>query len=236
MFRVPRRTHARGIANQLSRYYGSPNANVWRQDRQARARLIQQARRRCRITRPNPGYGSPHSSVAAAILYGSHHRFSFAVPAHGAGPVATFLASTSRRGDFIANILLYLPVGFFFVQSLRRHEGRPAALRLVLLGSAADGPLFGWAQFPGPTGGSPRADALAFLARPFLYSCVICLIGNAVRARWPVAALLATALAAIGWKEAYLPGRTSGSSVTLMGMMIAVIPQAHKSSATPLRP
>jgi len=58
--------------------------------------------------------------MAAVILYGSFYPFDFRIPANGIGPVATFIASISERpgrGDFIANILLYLPFGSFFVQS-----------------------------------------------------------------------------------------------------------------------
>ena len=48
VLRVPRRTHAGGIANQLARHHGSPTTDARRPDGQARACLIQQATRRCR--------------------------------------------------------------------------------------------------------------------------------------------------------------------------------------------
>jgi VanZ family protein len=73
--------------------------------------------------------------MAAVILYGSYYPFDFAIPAHGEGPIATFIASAARRpgrGDFIANILLYLPFGFFFVQGLASSR-RTACVPLAVL-------------------------------------------------------------------------------------------------------
>lgn len=368
--------------------------------------------------------------VAAAILYGSFYPFHFAIPAHGTGAVATFLASTSRRagrGDFIANILLYLPLGFFLVQSLspsRRKAGVPVAVLCgagtslfveltqyydpgrvtsfsdfytnslgTLLGALAAlavgtrfrlpfirettarpvpalliiawlgyrmypyvpatsvhkywdalrpvvltpsltpydlfqetaiwlalyalleatvarrrsawlAPLFalallfakvlivhsvlrladpvgaavalaGWwvmlllparwrdgvvglvllayvmAQrlepfgssaygLLSPASGSLREDTLAFLEKFFLYGCVIFLLGNAMRARWPIAALLAALLIAAGWVETHLSGRSNEITDAHMALMIAaafaVVPQARGRGAIPLRP
>jgi VanZ family protein len=77
--------------------------------------------------------------MTAVILYGSYYPFDFAITAHGEGPVATFIASAARRpgrGDFIANILLYLPFGFFFVQSLASSR-RAACVPLAVLCGAA---------------------------------------------------------------------------------------------------
>lgn len=72
--------------------------------------------------------------MAAIILYGSWYPFDFAIPAAGHGPIAAFIASAAQRpgrGDFIANILLYLPFGFFVVQSFtpsRRRASVPLAM------------------------------------------------------------------------------------------------------------
>jgi len=76
--------------------------------------------------------------IAAVILYGSFYPFEFRVPASGIGPIATFLASIGQRpgrGDFIANILLYLPFGFFFVLS-HGSDRQAACLPVVVLGGA----------------------------------------------------------------------------------------------------
>lgn len=70
--------------------------------------------------------------IAAAIVYGSLFPFDFF---YGAGDlnravhalIASWRAATSR-GDLIANILLYLPLGFCVVRSLRR----PSIARLLL--------------------------------------------------------------------------------------------------------
>jgi len=375
--------------------------------------------------------------MAAAILYGSFYPFNFAIPTHGVGPIATFLASTSwraGRGDFIANILLYLPFGFFFVQSLspsRRKASVPVAvlcgaamslfveltqyydpgrvtsfsdfytnsfgtllgalaalaigtrfrlpfigevttqpipplliiawlgyylypyvpatnvhkywdalkpvvltpslapydlfqqtaiwlalyalveatvarrrsawlaplfalallfakilivhtvlrlaepvgaavalaawwivllapargrdgvaglmllacvvaLRLEPFGFGTHAQLFGWVQSSSLTGGSLRADALAFLEKFFLYGCAIYLLGNAIRARWPVTVLLTMFLIATSWAETYLPGQSSEISDALMAVMsaavFAVVPRTPEGGTTPLRP
>lgn len=77
--------------------------------------------------------------MAAVILYGSFYPFGFRIPGAGIGPVATFIASIGQRpgrGDFIANILLYLPFGFFFVQSFSPSR-RTTYVPLVTLCGAA---------------------------------------------------------------------------------------------------
>ena len=82
----------------------------------------------------------PHAKIwlvtllmATVILYGSLYPFQFRVPPHGIGPLATFIASIWQRpgrGDALANILLYIPLGFFFVLGFRR--GPPQNVGLVL--------------------------------------------------------------------------------------------------------
>ena len=61
--------------------------------------------------------------MAAVIIYGSLYPFGFRIPPRGPGPVMTFLASIGQRpgrGDALANVLLYMPIGFFFVLGLHR--------------------------------------------------------------------------------------------------------------------
>jgi VanZ family protein len=77
--------------------------------------------------------------MAAVIVYGSLYPFDFRVPARGIGPLATFLASWDQRpgrGDFVANILLYLPFGFCFLLGFRRGPFIPVALLLAALAGA----------------------------------------------------------------------------------------------------
>jgi VanZ family protein len=59
--------------------------------------------------------------VISVIIYGSLYPFAFHWPAGGGGPIRTLLASWSERpgrADFLANILLYMPLGFFAVHAL----------------------------------------------------------------------------------------------------------------------
>ena len=72
--------------------------------------------------------------TVAAIIYGSLYPFEFRVPAEGEGPVSTLLrswATPSGRGDFLANTLLYMPLGWFGVLSLPRQMS--VGLQLVLM-------------------------------------------------------------------------------------------------------
>lgn len=76
--------------------------------------------------------------MAGIIIYGSFYPFAFRAPANGIGPIATFIASIGQRpgrGDFIANILLYLPLGFFFVLSVARQRQQAVLPVAVLCGA-----------------------------------------------------------------------------------------------------
>jgi VanZ family protein len=58
------------------------------------------------------------TAVVIVIVYGSLYPFAFRHPVNGIGPLNTLLkdwAELPRRGDFIANVMLYLPLGFFGV-------------------------------------------------------------------------------------------------------------------------
>jgi VanZ family protein len=59
--------------------------------------------------------------VISLIVYGSLYPFAFHWPDGGGGPIRSLLASWSERPgkeDFLANILLYMPLGFFAVHAL----------------------------------------------------------------------------------------------------------------------
>jgi len=61
--------------------------------------------------------------IVAVIAYGSLYPFQFRIPTRGDGPMSTLVGSwmaTPSRGDFIANVLLYMPLGYFGVLSLPR--------------------------------------------------------------------------------------------------------------------
>jgi VanZ family protein len=74
-------------------------------------------------------------AVAAVILHGSLYPYHFAVPPRGIGPVATLFASWQELGtsysDIAANILLYVPFGFFMALTIGR--GRIAQVFVVTL-------------------------------------------------------------------------------------------------------
>src|SRR5947207_5255786 len=58
------------------------------------------------------------AGLAVIIAYGSLYPFEFSVPTAAPGPVQALLrtwANTPGRGDFLANVLLYMPLGFFAV-------------------------------------------------------------------------------------------------------------------------
>jgi VanZ family protein len=77
--------------------------------------------------------------MTAFIVYGSLYPFDFRIPPQGPGAVAVFLASWNKRpgrGDFLANILLYMPFGFFFVLDFRRGLRIPGVLLAVFAGAS----------------------------------------------------------------------------------------------------
>ena len=78
--------------------------------------------------------------VVIVIVYGSLYPFDFSVPTGGPGPVSVLLgtwADRPSRGDFLANILLYTPLGFFGMLSFSRRVGFWLRLPLVVFGGAA---------------------------------------------------------------------------------------------------
>ena len=72
---------------------------------------------------------------AALILYGSLFPFHFQRPPDGLGPLAA-LAGTwtepATRLDFVANVLLYMPLGFFGLMAIRGEMGAVRRIALVL--------------------------------------------------------------------------------------------------------
>ena len=73
------------------------------------------------------------------IAYGSLYPFNFSVPVAGPGPVHALLATWANRpgrGDFLSNVLLYTPFGFFGALTFTDRM-RPVTrfLAIVLLGA-----------------------------------------------------------------------------------------------------
>jgi VanZ family protein len=79
--------------------------------------------------------------IVAVILYGSLYPFTFYKPEGGIGSLkhlAQSWAETPGRGDFIANIFLYLPLGFFGSLAV---AGSGRTLRRILLVTLTGGLL-----------------------------------------------------------------------------------------------
>lgn len=83
-------------------------------------------------------YAIVTAGLAAMIAYGSLYPFDFSVPAAGPGPLNALLstwADRPGRGDFLANILLYMPFGFFGTLTLQQSRPVSRFFRPMLLGS-----------------------------------------------------------------------------------------------------
>ncbi len=75
--------------------------------------------------------------VVAIILYGSLYPFVFRHSVHGVGPMRTLFQTwtqTPRRGDFVANILFYVPFGLF-ASLARRMRALPAVWIATVCGA-----------------------------------------------------------------------------------------------------
>jgi VanZ family protein len=73
------------------------------------------------------------------IVYGSLYPFDFRWVKDGDGPLWTLLNGwneTPGRGDFISNILLYMPLGFVGAVAIGRRVGRPQFGLAMLVGMA----------------------------------------------------------------------------------------------------
>ena len=84
----------------------------------------------------NPNLLAATAIIAAIILYGSLYPFVFRQQHLGLGPLRTLLATWAlppRRGDFLANILLYVPLGFFCLSAMRVELGLKRRLLVTLL-------------------------------------------------------------------------------------------------------
>lgn len=78
--------------------------------------------------------------TTVVILYGSLYPFEFHIPAEGEGALSTLLRSwstTPGRGDFVANVLLYMPLGWLGILSLSQRMSVRFRLFVVILGGAA---------------------------------------------------------------------------------------------------
>ena len=88
--------------------------------------------------------------VIAVIVYGSLYPFVFRQPVYGVGPAHALLDSwreTPGRGDFIANILFYMPLGFFAILAIDNRNGRLLRIVLVVVTGTVFSTLMELAQY-----------------------------------------------------------------------------------------
>jgi len=78
--------------------------------------------------------------VIGVIVYGSLYPFTFRWPIESLGPAVRALLDSWRetpsRGDAIANVLFYMPFGFFAILAIRNGVGRLPRIALVVTGGA----------------------------------------------------------------------------------------------------
>ena len=77
-------------------------------------------------------------AIIGMIVYGSLYPFDFHVVSGGLGPVGTLLHGwdkTPGRGDFVSNILLYMPLGFIGTITVGRRVGLAQLGFTVLIGT-----------------------------------------------------------------------------------------------------
>jgi VanZ family protein len=85
----------------------------------------------------NRRYAVVTAIIVAVILYGSFYPFEFRVPENGSGPLRVLLGTWGEipgRSDFLANILLYMPFGFFGVHALSSRVAWRRLAALTVLG------------------------------------------------------------------------------------------------------
>jgi VanZ family protein len=102
--------------------------------------------------------------VLLIIVYGSLYPFSFSQPSHGIGAVRTLLESWAapvERGDFLANILFYAPLGFFGSLAIRGSVAAIARFCLVLMLGASMSILMELTQYYDPGRVTSASDVLS---------------------------------------------------------------------------
>lgn len=78
------------------------------------------------------------AAIIAMIAYGSLYPFAFHVVSGGIGPLRTLLDSwdkTPGRGDFISNILLYMPLGFVGMITVGKKAGTVQLALTIAIGA-----------------------------------------------------------------------------------------------------
>jgi VanZ family protein len=76
--------------------------------------------------------------VVLVIAYGTLYPFAFHARPDSPGPLHALAATygdPDSRSDIVANILLYIPFGFFAIQALRRPPGLWSVILVTLAGT-----------------------------------------------------------------------------------------------------
>jgi VanZ family protein len=137
-------------------------------------------------------YGSVLLLVVLAILYGSLFPFEFLQRSYPGGPLF-YLLSTWRdwdhRGDLLANILLYLPFGFFAVNALPARFPRAFKFVLTTIAGVALSSSVEVTQFHDVGRVTSMGDVYANVIGTGAGAAVAILLG--VSRRWPLLAELA---------------------------------------------
>jgi VanZ like family len=140
----------------------------------------------------NPKLAILSGGIVAAIVYGSLFPFNFLYGIlDDDGAVRALIAtwrSGASRGDLIANVLFYLPLGFFLVQALRRPPPIVRVLLALLLGAGLS-VCMELAQFYLPDRYTSMSDVYANTAGTLLGA----IVGLVVRAEASLPALRARA-------------------------------------------
>src|ERR1700756_2864002 len=114
--------------------------------------------RRARLER---NFSIATAVVIAVIVYGSLYPFEFRQPACGLGPARALLDSwrdTPSGGDFIANMLFYMPLGFFAILAIGNRIGGLLRTALVVATGMALSTLMELAQYYDPGRVSSATD------------------------------------------------------------------------------
>jgi VanZ family protein len=125
--------------------------------------------------------------VIAVIIYGSLYPFVFRQPGYGLGPMRTLLDSwrhTPSRGDFVANILFYTPLGFFAILAIDKRIGGLLRIALVVATGTALSTLMELAQYYDPGRVTSATDLYANVTGTALGALVGGLAGADFR--WPL--------------------------------------------------
>ena len=124
----------------------------------------------------------------AVIVYGSLYPFMFRQPVDGLGPAARALfeswAEVPSRGDFIANVALYTPLGFFAILAIRKDVSTPKRISLTILTGALLSTCMELAQYYDDGRQTNASDLYTNIAGTVLGAIGGSLIGR--NFRWPL--------------------------------------------------